>query len=204
MATTQHASARSYFDSFKRAARRRSDPAKVVPSDGRTLILELDDGSWAETYAGVHRIQRIPKGAAARHTSTATVAVVEAHRRSDMSLDWSEVEETFDRGSGKGGQHQNTTDSAVTLVHTATGTRVHIEGRSPWQNRQTAFRELERRVGSARDRAKRESRNANRVSQIAGGERPAKGFTHNHQRGIVVDHERGRSWRVQEWAKGKF
>lgn len=172
-------------------------------SSGRTLVAEFDDGRWLTPFCGTHRIQRIPKGARARHTSTATVALL-GDTTSRITLDEDDIEERFDRGGGKGGQHQNTTDSAVTLVHRPTGISVHIEGRKQWSNRQRAREELERRVVEAAESEALHIRNAQRLSQISSGERSVKQFTHNAQRNEVIDHDSGRKWRMDRFAKGRI
>jgi peptide chain release factor 1 len=186
-----------------KAGRRRDDPPSTG-SEGRTLYADFEDGSWLRPLAGSHRVQRIPKGASARHTSTATLALLDSDSSTAITLDEGEIEERFDRGSGKGGQHQNTTDSAVTLTHIPTGISVHIEGRKQWNNRQDARRVLVERL---RERAAAEAlhiRNAERTGQVAGSDRAAKGFTHNHQRGEVIDHDTGKRWPLDRWAKGRF
>ena len=203
VATTLNASLRSVFDALLRATRRRGDEVRSR-SSGRTLSFEIADGEWLRPFVGTHRVQRIPKGASARHTSTATIALVDGDSRGAITLAEDDIEERFDRGSGKGGQHQNTTDSAVTVIHRPTGLSVHIEGRSQTENRRKARVELTRRVGRRSDIANRESRNEERVSQIASGERPVKQFTHNTQRNEVVDHETGRKWTLDRWMKGRW
>lgn len=200
--TTLNASRRSVFDAFVKAARRRGEEVKSR-SSGRTLSFDLDDAEFLRSFVGTHRVQRIPKGASRRHTSTATVAIV-GDSSTAITLDEADIDETFDRGSGNGGQHQNTTDSAVTLIHRPTGTKVHFEGRSQGENRRKARIELARRLRRQAENANRESRNEERVSQIASGERPVKQFTHNTQRNEVVCHETGRSWRLDRWVKGRW
>ena len=201
--TTLNASLRSVFDALLRAARRRGDEVRSR-SSGRTLSFEIGDGEWLRPFVGTHRVQRIPKGASARHTSTATIALVDGDSRGAIKLAEDDIEERFDRGSGKGGQHQNTTDSAVTVIHRPTGLSVHIEGRSQTENRRKARAELARRLSRQSAIVNRESRNEERVSQIASGERPVKQFTHNAQRNEVVDHETGKKWTLDRWMKGRW
>lgn len=189
------------FNAFCKAARRRGlEP--VVSESARTMILEVADISFLEPFVGTHRVQRIPKGEQRRHTSTCTVAIVDQVDNDDFIPD-EEIEERFDRGSGKGGQHQNTTDSAVTLVHLPTGISVHIEGRKQWGNRQEARRVLSDRVAAHRLAEGLRMCNDQRRVQI-NPERSAKSFTHNTQRNEVVNHETGQSWRLGEFQKGKF
>lgn len=174
-----------------------------VEDSTRTFVMEVADASWLEPFVGTHRVQRIPKGERRRHTSTATVAILDSVKVEVEHLDESELDEVYDRGSGKGGQHQNTTDSAVTLTHTPTGISVHIEGRKQWSNRQEARRVLAERVAEHHAERERSARNDQRRSQID-AERAAKSFTHNAQRNEVVDHSTGRTWRLRDFTKGKF
>jgi len=199
---THNASLRSVFDAIKKAARRQGHDLRSR-SSGRTLSVEIGDGEWLRPFVGTHRVQRIPKGASRRHTSTATIALL-GDTQSRITLDEDDIEERFDRGSGKGGQHQNTTDSAVTLIHRPTGVSVHVEGRSQTENRRKARVELARRLSRRSEVTNRESRNAERVSQIASAKRPVKQFTHNAQRNEVVCHDTDRSWRLDRWMKGRW
>lgn len=89
--------------------------------------------------SGCHCVQRIPKNdrGGRKHTSYVGVAVTKLHRQ-DNEMRESDLEESFQRGRGKGGQHQNKTSSAVRLKHRPTGLEVFINGRSQQANRKTA------------------------------------------------------------------
>ena len=125
-------------------ARRRGDVAqsRQARSGRRTLEVAVEGHRRAyERLAGVHRIQRIPKNdrRGRRHTSTATVAIIEQQPQSVVEIADEEIDVFTYRGSGKGGQHRNKTDSAVRVVHRPTGMTVVVEhGRSQWQNLQQA------------------------------------------------------------------
>lgn len=99
--------------------------------EGRTFVLEVGPAAAGELarFAGVNRVQREPQGTTKRHTSTATVAVISANAGLD-AFDEEDVVWEAHRGGGKGGQHQNTTDSAVRSTHRPTGITVDISGRS--------------------------------------------------------------------------
>lgn len=88
--------------------------------------------------SGVHCIQRVPRnGKGKKHTSYVSVNVTRL-MTSTHTLNEHDLEESFQRGHGKGGQHQNKTDSAVRLRHKPTGLEVFINGRSQMANRKTA------------------------------------------------------------------
>jgi len=192
----------------------------------RTLIAEFDDAEFLLPFVGTHRIQRIPKGETRRHTSTATLAVLDAGSLNgkhqckspggipgvldlgsfsyNQELCEDDLEETFTRGSGPGGQHRNKVETTVVLTHKPSGVSVRADGRSQWQNRQTARAELVRRLGEESNRTNRLQLNAERNDQIGSGERSAKSFTWNSQRDEVVDHSTGQKWRMSAITKGQF
>lgn len=90
----------------------------------------------------------------------------------DVWVDPADVDEQVYRGSGPGGQHRNTSDSCVRLVHRPTGIVVHAtESRSQWENRQAAHTELARRVAAYEAALRRAERDNARVDQIGDGGR---------------------------------
>lgn len=159
--------------------------------------------------AGTHRVQRIPTGATARHTSTATIAVLAddqrpAHGRRGLEKELgATVRVDYYRGSGPGGQHKNKTVTAVRLRHLPTGIVVTRDGRSHTDNLNRALQDLQARLDARTQQATGERRQAIRTAQI-NPERSAKTFTHNWQRGEVVDHDAGRRWTLKQWQKGRL
>src|SRR5579885_2588838 len=108
-------------------------------------VLQIDgQGAWS-AFAhepGGHRFQRIPPNEKRGrvHTSTVTVAVLPELTDTQVPINDKDLEWSYCRGSGKGGQHRNVTDSAVQLHHKPTGIRVRCESeRSQPQNRRTAL-----------------------------------------------------------------
>lgn len=183
---------------------------RVEATGGRTIVLKLyGDVSPLDLmrFTGVHRIQRIPKNDrnGRRHTSTATVALIDDLGLSKVELVDDELRSDFYRGHGKGGQHRNKTSSAVRLTHLPTGTIVVVErGRSQGQNIETARAELLRRLGDE-DRSESSSKvNQTRTRQISTGERPTKQWTWNAQRDEVLHHETGRRYRMAAFLHGEL
>lgn len=191
-------------------ARRRGDAVSAVatPQGTRTLALVVTGERPAyERLAGVHRVQRIPKNdrRGRRHTSTATLAVLDETAEVGTEINDDDVEVFTYRGHGKGGQHRNKTDSAVRLVHRPTKTVVVVErGRSQWQNLQEARSVLERRLLQAAQQEQLHTQSADRNRQITSGERPVKQFTHNEQRAVVESHETGDTWRWSDFYRGRL
>lgn len=196
---TQLASQRSYFDAFDKALRRAGQTPQSS-SRGTVLTLEADNVSKLRPLCGSHRIQRIPNGSSKRHTSTATVCITEIGSVG-VDLDESDLNETFTRGSGPGGQHRNTSDTCVVLVHKPTGIRVTIDGRSQWQNRVRAREELLKRL---QERAAAELESRTNLQRNTQSERSARTFTHNEQRDQVINHETGKKWKLSTFHKGRI
>lgn len=191
-------------------ARHRGDTTEElsdqVDSRTRTIVVE---GDWEdyEVLAGVHRVQRIPKTDknGRRHTSTATIAVLQQRHQSPIRLRDEDLDVYTYVGTGKGGQHRNKTASAVRIVHRPTGLVVAVEhGRSQWQNLKAAKETLLRRLSDRADRQESHEVAAVRNSQIASGERPLKQFTHNEQRATVTAHEYGVIWRWSDFYRGRL
>ena len=105
--------------------------------------------------AGGHRFQRVPPNEkrGRPQSSTVTVAVLEEPSARELHIDPKDLDESFTRGSGAGGQHRNKTDSCVLLTHTPSGITGRVDGgRSQHFNRQTAMGVLRARLkaGDAR------------------------------------------------------
>lgn len=186
-------------------AQRAGHHTTVDTSNERLVIVTLPDtAGWARHLAGTHRVQRIPKGAAARHTSTVTVAVLDDGAAPEVELDPADLVEDVFRASGPGGQHRNTSDTAVRLVHVPTGTTVVCaEGRSQWHNRRQARAELVRRLSAAHAQSERSARNDERRDQFAVGDRPSRTWTWNEQRNSATHHPTGRTWRITDLRRGR-
>ena len=142
--------------------------------------------------AGVHRVQRVPEteSLGRLHTSTATVAVLpELERISDIHIDPKDITVDVYRASGAGGQHVNTTESAVRITHIPTNTVViQQDERSQHKNKEKAMGVLKTRVMQKMIQIQMEEVCRQRLSQIGKGERCEKIRTYNFPQDRVTDH----------------
>jgi len=154
---------------------------------------------------GGHRWQRTPPNEKRGrvHTSTVTVAVLQEPKAHEVELDERDLDESFTRGSGPGGQHRNKTDTCVILVHRPSGIKVRVDGgRSQPINRQTAREVLRARLLVAGTTKRVKERNSKRRKQIGGGARGDKVRTIAVQRDTVHDHNTDKTMRAKLYMRG--
>jgi len=142
--------------------------------------------------SGVHRVQRVPatEGSGRIHTSTATVAVLPEAKEVDLTIKPEDLRIDVYRASGAGGQHVNTTDSAVRITHVPTGVVVTCQDeRSQHKNKAKAMKHLKSKLLVSQLEKQQAERSKLRKEQVGGGARSEKVRTYNYPQNRVTDHQ---------------
>ena len=174
-----------------------SSPADV--GGFKEIIFQMsgeDAYKYLKFESGVHRVQRVPatETQGRIHTSTATVAVLPEAEEVDIEIHPNDLEISTMRASGAGGQHVNTTDSAVMMVHKPTGVTVYCaDERSQIKNRAKALTVMRSRLLKAKEDEEHAKYAAERKGQIGTGDRSERIRTYNYPQGRLTDHRIGLS-----------
>ena len=140
--------------------------------------------------SGVHRVQRVPttESGGRIHTSAATVAVLPEAEDVDIHIDPNDIRIDTMRSSGAGGQHVNTTDSAVRITRLPTGIVVTSSEKAHHRNRDKDMQVLRARLFDMERERINSERSADRASQVGSGDRSERIRTYNFPQGRMTDH----------------
>jgi len=187
------------FAATKKWGFRRVDESESELGGYKEATFEITgDGAYdfLRYETGVHRIQRIPatEKSGRIHTSTASVIVLPIRKKAAVVVNPSDLDMSFTRSGGAGGQNVNKVETAVHLVHKPTGIHVHCSvERSQLKNREKAMSILIAKLEQLKDEDELK-KNADARSQIGTGDRSEKIRTYNTLQDRVTDHRIKESW----------
>ena len=166
----------------------------------KEIIVEVNGRNIFELFkyeSGVHRVQRVPltEKSGRVHTSTATVAIVPVYKDVELKIDDKDLETTFLRSSGPGGQNVNKLETAVRIKHLPTGITVTCQSeRYQHQNREKALEILKTKLYQLELEKQAKDISLNRKQQIGTGERAEKIRTYNFPQDRITDHRLNKSF----------
>ena len=166
----------------------------------KTFIAQIKgDGVFQdlEQESGVHRVQRIPETEKSGrvHTSTASVAIMPVVEAKEVTINPSDLEITFFRSSGPGGQNVNKVETAVRILHKPTGVVVSSQtSRTQMENREHAMDILRSKIHEAELKKQQAEMGELRRSQIGSADRAEKIRTYNFPQDRITDHRLGKKF----------
>jgi len=198
--------AHDLFRMYNRYAETKGWPVKIIDMNKTALdglkegVMEINNKEAfndLQYEAGVHRVQRIPatEKSGRIHTSTATVAILPQVKNVEIEIKTEDLEKTFFRSSGPGGQNVQKVESAVRLVHKPTGLTVVCQsGRKQKENRKKALELLKNKVFIKTQEEVTGKEEKERRDQIGHAERSEKIRTYNFPQDRITDHRIKKSW----------
>ncbi|WP_343188328.1 peptide chain release factor 1 [Buchnera aphidicola (Ceratoglyphina bambusae)] len=158
----------------------------IIKVNGRNSLKNLN------LESGGHRVQRIPKteNQGRTHTSTCTVAIIpDSNDKKKIFIKNSDLRIDTFKSSGAGGQHVNTTDSAIRITHLPTGNVVECQNeRSQHKNKSKAMEILYARIKNQEEKKNQERKSNIRKSLLGSGERSDRNRTYNFSQNRITDH----------------
>ncbi|MDP3052384.1 MAG: PCRF domain-containing protein [bacterium] len=177
----------------------------------KSLVAEISGEGVYEALkfeSGVHRVQRIPatEKAGRVHTSTISVAVLPEVEPTQIQINPSELEISFFRSSGPGGQNVNKVETAVRILHKPSGVVVASQvDRSQSANKDRAMSVLRAKLFEFKQEEEHRKLGAIRKEQIGSGDRSEKIRTYNFPQDRITDHRIGKKWHnIESIMEGNF